>query len=216
MLESPTAEAPERPIHKSALLSVRGLTGVAISSVSFELMAGECLAIFGPSGSGKSLFLRALADLDPNSGDVRLEGRSRESMIAPQWRRLVTYAAAEPGWWASKVGEHFADWSLAEPLAQRLGLPSDCASWPVSRLSTGESQRLGLIRVLIQSPKVYLLDEPTAALDHAGREAVEGVMRDRLAAGAAVLWITHDREQAKRMAARCLRIRDGRAEEADL
>ena len=179
-------------------------------------MAGECLAIIGPSGSGKSLLLRALADLDPNSGKVRLSGQDRDDMPAPQWRRLVTYAAAEPGWWAATVGEHFDDWPLAAPLARRLDLPIDCAEWPVSRLSTGESQRLGLIRVLVQSPKVLLLDEPTAALDQNGRAAVEAVIRERLSEGAAALWVTHDRSQAKRMAARCLLFRGGQIEEQPL
>lgn len=214
MLESRTAEATERPVPKDTLLSVEGLTSLALSSISFDVMAGECLAILGPSGSGKSLLLRAVADLDPNTGEVRLEGQSRADMPAPQWRRLVTYAAAEPGWWGSKVGEHFDDWALAEPLVERFGLPGECATWPVSRLSTGESQRLGLIRVLVQSPKVLLLDEPTAALDQTGRAAVEAVIGERLNQGAAALWVTHDEAQAKRAADRFLRIRGGHLEEA--
>lgn len=216
MLESRIAEPAETPLHKNTLLSVRALTGSALFSISFELMAGECLAILGPSGSGKSLLLRALADLDPNDGEVRLEGQSRADLPAPQWRRQVTYAAAEPGWWAATVEDHFADWALAAPLAHRLGLPAGCAAWPVSRLSTGEAQRLGLIRVLVQSPKVLLLDEPTAALDQTGRAAVEAVVRERLDQGVAALWVTHDQEQAARLAARCLRVRGGRAEEAAL
>ena len=62
----------------------------------------------GPSGSGKSLFLRALADLDPNEGDLRLDGESREAMSGPQWRRRVTYVAGESGWWDDD------DWELED------------------------------------------------------------------------------------------------------
>ena len=64
------------------MLSVRDLARPGLGPVSFELQDGECIALRGPSGAGKSLLLRAIADLDPNSGDVALDGRSRESMLA--------------------------------------------------------------------------------------------------------------------------------------
>ncbi len=196
------------------LLRVRGLSGIGLAEVSFDLAAGECLAVMGPSGSGKSLLLRALADLDPNSGDVSLARQARSAMSAPAWRRLVTYAAAEPGWWAETVGAHFEDWTAAAPLVRRFHLAEDCATWPVGRLSTGESQRLGLIRLLVQGPSVLLLDEPTSALDEAGREAVEAAVRERLDAGAGAIWVTHDASQAKRVAKRCLRMERGEAVES--
>src|ERR1700704_4918847 len=89
-----------------------------------NLGTGACAAITGPSGSGKSLFLRMIADLDPNQGEVWLNGRARASMSAPQWRRQATYVAAESGWWADVVIEHFAASPRSEvaALAARLGL----------------------------------------------------------------------------------------------
>ena len=72
-----------------------------------ELDAGECLAITGPSGSGKSLFLRMVADLDPNQGEVFLDGVERRTLPAPAWRRKVVYSAAEPGWWHERVWRPF-------------------------------------------------------------------------------------------------------------
>src|SRR5262245_20010810 len=93
-------------------------------SVSFELADGECIALQGPSGVGKSLLLRAIADLDPNEGSINLDGTPREAMPAPVWRTKVTYVAAEPGWWADTVQEHFIAWDKALTLAERLGLPS--------------------------------------------------------------------------------------------
>lgn len=170
----------------------------------------------GPSGSGKSLLLRALADLDPNQGEVALDGQVRDAMAAPSWRRLVTYLAAEPGWWHDRVGAHFADWQAATPMVVALNLPADCDAWPVARLSTGERQRLALVRALVQVPRVYLLDEPTAALDHSARDAVEALMARQFAAGAAALWVTHDKAQARRLASRSLLLDKGRAEEQPL
>src|SRR5512143_140110 len=95
------------------MLQVQNLQRPGLSPVSFELSAGECIAVQGPSGSGKSLLLRAIADLDPNQGQLRLNGLAREGMTGPAWRRQVTYVPTESGWWSDRVGEHFADWERA-------------------------------------------------------------------------------------------------------
>ena len=174
---------------------------------------GLMLVLSSPSGAGKSLLLRALSDLDPNKGEASLDGQAREAMAAPQWRRLVTYLPAESGWWAGTVGAHFADWRAAEPMAVALGLPSACRDWPVAQLSTGERQRLALVRALVQHPRVLLLDEPTGGLDEAARTAVEEMIAAELARGVAALWVTHDAAQARRLARRCLFVEQGRVTE---
>jgi len=191
------------------LLTVRRLTRAGIDIPDFELPAGEAMAVLGPSGSGKSLFLRALADLDENEGDIRLGDEQRNAMGAPDWRRRVTYVAAESGWWAETVAAHYADWAAAAPLAMRLGLTRETGDWQISRLSTGERQRLALARALIQMPEVLLLDEPTSGLDGEAEKAVEEILAERLADGAAILFSTHDEDQAGRLAKRCLRIAGG-------
>jgi phosphate-transporting ATPase len=192
------------PAAGQPLLVVRGLRTSLLKPVSFYLFAGECIAIQGPSGSGKTLLLRALADLDPNDGEVSLEGRDRVTMTGPLWRRQVGYLPAEPGWWADTVGAHFADWSAALPIARQVGFVGDPKGWPIARLSTGERLRLALVRALMVGPKVLLLDEPTAALDPASVEAVEALIARRLESGLAVLWVTHDLTQARRIAVRRL------------
>jgi len=158
----------------------------------------------GPSGAGKTLLLRAVADLDPNEGLVTLDGRDRSTIAGPQWRRLVGYLPAEPGWWADTVGEHFGEWTAALAFVNDLGFPEAAQAWPITRLSTGERLRLALVRALMMRPKVLLLDEPTAALDGASVAAVEALINARLRTGLAVLWVTHDAEQAKRVAHRHL------------
>ena len=106
------------------MLTVQALKRLHIS-VSFDLNDGECVALQGPSGVGKSQLLRAIADLDPNEGTVKLDGTLREAVPAPHWRSQVTYVAAEPGWWGDTVREHFTAWKQAMPLVERLGLSPD-------------------------------------------------------------------------------------------
>ena len=194
----------------SPLLSVHDLRTHLLKPASFSLSAGECIAIRGPSGGGKTLLLRALADLDPNEG---LDGRDRAAMSGPETRRLVGYLPAEPGWWADTVGEHFTDWRAAACLATGLGFPEGAKDWPIARLSTGERLRLALVRALMVAAKVLLLDEPTAALDPASVGAVESLIGARVRAGLSVLWVTHDVEQAKRIAVRRLVVSGGQVRE---
>jgi len=195
------------------LLSVRDLQTNLLKPAAFSLSAGECIVIRGPSGGGKTLLLRAIADLDPNEGEVRLDGRDRATMSGPEWRRLVGYLPAEPGWWADTVGEHFTDWTAALAVARELGFPTDATDWPIARLSTGERLRLALVRTLMVGPKVLLLDEPTAALDPASARAVETLIAARVRAGLAVLWVTHDVQQAERVAVRRLVVSGGQVQE---
>ncbi len=199
-----------------AMLEVSNLARPGLGPLSFALAAGECLAVRGPSGAGTSLLLRAIADLDPNQGELTLENQSRAEVSAPQWRRQVIYLAAEPGWWADRVGDHFDDWDRAADLVAALGLPLDCRDWPVARLSTGERQRLALTRALVLAPKVLLLDEPTSGLDPDAGHAVETLISAHLAAGGGVLWVTHDAVQAARMARRTLVIEAGQVTERAL
>ncbi|MET3299002.1 ABC transporter ATP-binding protein [Bradyrhizobium diazoefficiens] len=185
------------------MLTISALKRLHIS-VSFDLQDAECVALQGPSGVGKTLLLRSIADLDPNEGTVKLDGTLREAMPAPAWRKRVTYLAAEPGWWLDTVEEHFSDWDEALPLVARLGLPPSCGPWPVQRLSTGERQRLGLVRALVLRSRVLLLDEPTSALDEASTAVVELLIAERISNGTSVIWSTHDNAQARRVGSRVL------------
>jgi phosphate-transporting ATPase len=190
------------------MLQVQSLCRLHVSA-SFELRSGECIALQGASGVGKSLLLQAIADLDPNVGTVRLDGVDRETMPAPLWRKQVTYVAAEPGWWADLVEQHFTVWDTALPLVEELGLPRSCGAWEVARLSTGEKQRLGLARALMLQSRVLLLDEPTSALDATSTETVESIIANRIASGVSVIWSTHERDQAQRVASRLFTMSQG-------
>jgi ABC-type iron transport system FetAB ATPase subunit len=184
-----------------AALVVRQLRNEFAGPFELNLGFGACAAITGPSGSGKSLFLRMIADLDPNEGRVWLQGIDRASLPAPEWRKRAAYVAAESGWWADTVIEHFAAGRRSEvaALSARLGLHAELLDASITRLSTGEKQRVSLVRALLPSPPVLLLDEPTGPLDEESVARVEALLTERMANGTSVLLVTHDPNQAERL-----------------
>ena len=192
-------------------LELRGLGIPLLQPIDLTLAEGWLVTLSGPSGAGKSLLLRAIADLDPHQGECLLDGESQYSLSPSEWRRRVGLLPAEPQWWYDRVADHFpeGDSRFLEPL----GLPAECLQWQVSRLSSGEKQRLGLARLLENQPRVLLLDEATANLDHENSRRVEALIHDlqerrRLT----VLWVSHAPEQRRRLSGRALRIVGGRLE----
>lgn len=183
-------------------LRIRGLTGAINGPFTADFVLGSCAVISGQSGVGKSLLLRMIADLDPNEGSVLLGDRDRGRMPASQWRRLVTYVAAEPGWWAESLGEHMADVARARTLLADLALDPALLAAPVARLSTGERQRAALVRAVVGRPRFLLLDEPTSALDPASKGRVEAALGRLTAEGLGLVVVSHDAEQASRIADR--------------
>ena len=205
--EGDVARAPVR-------LSLKDLKSPIAGPFDLELAAGECLAVTGESGSGKSLFLRMIADLDPNEGEVKLDGVDRSSLPSPAWRRRAPYVAAESGWWLKTAVEHFAPDRLeaARALAASLGVRSTPFEGEVARLSTGERQRLAIVRALVLDSPVLLLDEPTGSLDPESTLKVEAVLIERLRAGLALVLVSHEPAQAGRLGARHRIMRDRRLE----
>jgi ABC-type iron transport system FetAB ATPase subunit len=209
--------SPLRP--SSARLVLEGIAPAGLHPIDLTLAAGECVAIMGPSGAGKSLLLRQVADLDPGVGQAWLDGRPRSGMPGPAWRRQVVYCQAEAGWWDDRVAPHFpapGSPRMVDALAlmERLNLPARLLGCQVHELSTGERQRMGLVRALLNEPAVLLLDEPTAALDEDATARVEAELQARLVSGTSALIVTHAVAQARRLAHRTFHIVDGRLEEA--
>lgn len=197
------------------LLRIDALRTPHVGPVSLTVSARQRIVICGPSGSGKTLFLRALADLDPNEGEVYLSGKRRDYYPPAQWRKQVGMLPAEACWWAETVGEHFPVQDRS--LLSALGFALDVMRWPVTRLSSGERQRLALLRLLANQPRVLLLDEPTANLDPGNTRRVESAVRAYMTEiGACVLWVAHDQGQIERIADRVVRFVEGhlRAEPA--
>jgi ABC-type multidrug transport system ATPase subunit len=195
------------------MLEIRSLRRLHVGPIDLRIDAGSCVSIAGRSGSGKSVLLRMIADLDPHDGDALLDGEACSKMPAPAWRRMVTYVAAESGWWDEHVADHFAAGIDLAQWLPAVGIDPQAGSWPVGRLSTGERQRLALLRALCPDNKVLLLDEPTSGLDAESADLVEKVLRRRLSDGGMIVLVTHDPEQALRMASAHYELEDGRIRE---
>ena len=190
------------------LLQINRLKRLMVGPVDLAVDEGDCLCISGASGGGKSLLLRAIADLDPHEGQVTLQGVPAADIVPADWRRRVGLLPPESYWWLPRVEQHFHN---GMPVAlEKLGRPDAILEQPVARLSSGERQRLALVRLLSNQPQVLLLDEPTANLDPDNTQRVEAVITDyRRAQDAAVIWVSHDAEQVMRVANRHYELSDG-------
>jgi putative ABC transport system ATP-binding protein len=217
----------------TALIDTRQLTRrdaangrTLLTPTDFRLRAGERIALTGPSGSGKSVFLRALALLDPVDGGTLLwRGQLVARTAIPRYRRSVAYLRQRP---ASADGSVEAllrypytlavyrdlrfDRARVVRLAEQAGRREDFLAQAASELSGGEAQIAALLRVLQLDPDVLLLDEPTAALDPDSTRAIEALVTGWFEAAPdarAYLWISHDPAQAARVGSRTVTMRAG-------
>lgn len=168
---------------------------VALHPTDFELKAGELVALVGPNGAGKSTLLAILAGaLEPSSGSVR---RDRDVAWAPQ--RPAVYARLTP----RENVELFAR------LARTAPAPVSLPDRPVGDLSVGQRQQLNLELAFLGSPRVALLDEPTASLDPDRRDELWRTLERLRADGGAVAFATQSPDEAER-ASRVVRLEHGR------
>ena len=179
-----------------------------LGPLDLQLEPGERLFIHGPSGAGKSLLLRALADLDPHQGKIFLDNQPQQHIVATEWRRRIGYLPAESRWWANIVGEHFPQPDLDQ--FQQLGFNKASLTWQLEHCSTGERQRLALLRLLQNQPEILLLDEVTANLDPENSQRIEQLLLDyQQYQQAALIWVSHDPAQIARLATRTLYLKKG-------
>jgi heme exporter protein A len=166
------------------------------SALTFEVQAGEALAVTGRNGSGKTSLLRLIAGLlAPAGGAIDLDGRDAELTLPEQTHYLGHHDAAKP---ALSVAENLAFWrdflggetaNISECLAI-VGL-AHALDLPAAYLSAGQRRRLSLARLLAVRRPVWLLDEPTTALDAAGQAVFVRLMGDHLADGGIIIAATH-------------------------
>jgi putative ABC transport system ATP-binding protein len=193
-----------------------------LDRVSADLPPGAT-AIVGPSGSGKSTLLRLLNRLaDPDSGTISYRGRPLVEYDPLQLRREVSLVPQLPALLEGTVGsnlEFAAGLAAADADPGRslelAGLDPGFAERDVAQLSVGEQQRAMLARALVQRPRVLLLDEPTAALDEAARDAIEETLVHlRREIDVSLVLVSHDPAQARRLGDWVVRIDAGQVKEA--
>ncbi len=189
-----------------------------LDSIGAEIAAGAT-AVVGPSGSGKSTLLRLLNRLaDPERGGISYRGRQLSAYDPLELRREVSLVPQLPALLDGTVESNLsyaAELAGVELDAERClllaGLGSEFAGRDVAKLSVGEQQRTMLARALAQQPRVLLLDEPTSALDQAARDEVEATLAQlRRELNISLVVVSHDPEQARRLAERALRLEAGR------
>lgn len=220
------AESP--PIVEATKLTRKSRDGaVLIDGVSLSIRAEERRAIAGPTGSGKTVLLRALALLDPiDGGEVLWKGNPIADADVPAYRRDVVYLQQQPALVEGTVEDNlrlpfeFAvnrdrsfDRDRCCESLKAFDLDADFLSKPSSDLSGGESQITAMIRAVQLEPSLLLLDEPTASLDAGSAQLVErflGAWFDDAPGTRAVVWVTHDDEQRERVADSITRLRSGR------
>jgi putative ABC transport system ATP-binding protein len=183
-----------------------------VDDLSYQFFPGRVYSIVGPSGAGKTSFLRLLNRLnEPSSGEIEIDGVPYQDIPPTELRRKVCYLFQNPVLFESNIRDNF---KLADPDISDekiIELLVWCAAkkltpdQPVERLSVGEAQRVALGRLLACHPRVALLDEPTSALDPTATVTIERLIQ-HLASDLdlAVLVVTHDPEQAVRLGGEAL------------
>ncbi|WP_040808920.1 ABC transporter ATP-binding protein [Nocardia concava] len=196
----------------STAIQLTGLTKTfgarrILDGIDLRVRRGEFLALLGASGSGKTTLLRILAGLErPDSGTVLVPNARtvvfQEPRLIPSQRVLANVAIGRP-----RTAETRA---TALAALGEVGLSDHARAWPAT-LSGGEAQRVALARALVRQPELLLLDEPFAALDALTRLRMQDLVEDLCERHhPAVLLVTHDVDEAIRLADRVAVLRDGK------
>ena len=194
----------------------------ALAGATLSVRRGEIVLLRGPNGAGKTTLLRLCAGLVPlERGQGRILGvdlvhdrelvRHRVGMIGHNNGLYSDLTVAENvRFWGRTVGASTAEVDAA---LQRMGLDGRLANLPISRLSAGQKRRTALAGLVARRAELWLLDEPHAGLDAAGRDELDQVLKLAAAAGATVMVASHELERASQLATRQVEVVAGQVRE---
>jgi putative ABC transport system ATP-binding protein len=194
------------PLFRFDAVTVRFGAVTVLTQLDLEIADRGITILTGPSGSGKTTVLRLCNRLEvPTEGSVAFRGRPLDELDPLVLRRRVGMVFQRPVVFPGTVRDNLRvarpdadDGQLVDALGQA-DLPWSFLDRVGDDLSGGEAQRMCLARTLVSSPEALLVDEPTSSLDSKSTAALERSISEQAAAGVPVVWVTHDRGQARRM-----------------
>lgn len=194
----------------------------ALAGVDLTVSRGEVLLLQGPNGAGKTSLLRVCAGLLPvERGSGRVLGmditserdrvRSRVGLLGHTNGLYLDLTVAQNiRFWASTVG---ATGDEVASAMSRMRLDGRLATVKAERLSAGQRRRTALASLIVRRAELWLLDEPHAGLDTAGRDEIDAVLRDAVASGATVMVSSHEHDRARALATRIVTVDGGTVRE---
>lgn len=194
-----------------------------LKDISFKIQKGDFLTIKGPSGSGKSTLLKLLAAImNPSTGEIIYKGKPLSEYEITDYRKEVSYSFQNAALFGTTVADNLMfpyeirnepfDRDRAIALLDKVMLSERYLDQKITELSGGEKQRVALIRNVLFTPEVLLLDEVTSALDAENRKVIsDAILRLNRENNITVLWVTHNTDEIND-AAKTIEMKEGRLE----
>ncbi|WP_180948795.1 betaine/proline/choline family ABC transporter ATP-binding protein [Carnobacterium maltaromaticum] len=202
----------------------------AVDDVSLSFDKGEFIAFIGTSGSGKTTTMRMINRMiEPTSGQILINGEDIAKKDPVELRREIGYVIQQIGLMPHMtIRENIVmvpkllKWSdekrkeIAERLIKLVDLPDEFLDRYPSELSGGQQQRIGVVRALAADQDIILMDEPFGALDPITREALQDLVKElQQEMGRTIIFVTHDMDEALKLADRIVIMREGRVIQFD-
>ncbi len=203
---------------------------IAVDSLNLTFNDGEFIVFIGTSGSGKTTSMRMINRMiEPTSGEILIDGKNIKHMNAVELRRQIGYVIQQIGLMPHMtifdnivMVPKLLKWpvekqkKIAEELIQKVALPLDFLERYPSELSGGQQQRIGVIRALAADQDIILMDEPFGALDPITRDSLQELVKDlQRELGKTVVFVTHDMDEALKLADRIVVMQDGKVVQFD-
>lgn len=202
---------------------------IAVDSLNLTFNDGEFIVFIGTSGSGKTTSMRMINRMiEPTSGEILINGKNSKDMNAVELRRQIGYVIQQIGLMPHMtifdnivMVPKLLKWpvekqrKIAEELIQKVDLPLDFLERYPSELSGGQQQRIGVIRALAADQDIILMDEPFGALDPITRDSLQTLKELQRELGKTVIFVTHDMDEALKLADRIVIMQDGKVVQFD-
>ncbi|WP_097026383.1 ABC transporter ATP-binding protein [Clostridium peptidivorans] len=198
-----------------------------LKDINFEIKKGDYVTIVGPSGSGKSTLLKLCNNLiSPSDGSIYYNDKNITEYNPVDLRKDISYCLQIPHLFGETVMDNLSfpfkirnakiNMDKIHELTYKFKIRKNILDEKIINLSGGEKQRISLMRTLMHTPDVLLLDEVTSSLDVENTSIVEDIVKDLNDKGVTILWITHDMEQSFKYANKRINLNSGELKELEV